>query len=53
MVANTVRAVPDVVITVLSVLLMMDEGMIRNMWSCLQKCNETVYTRGDQNISGI
>ena len=30
-VANMVRTVPDVVITVLSVLLMMDEGIIRNM----------------------
>ena len=30
-VANTVRPVPDAVITVLSVLLMMDEGITRNM----------------------
>ena len=42
-VANTVRPVPDVVITVLSVLLMMDD-IIRNMLSCLQKYNKTVYS---------
>ena len=30
-IANMVRPMPDVVITVLSVLLMMDEGIIRNM----------------------
>jgi multisubunit Na+/H+ antiporter MnhC subunit len=30
-VAKTVRPVPDAVITVLSVLLMVDEGIIRNM----------------------
>jgi len=35
--------VPDVAITVW-VLLMMDEGIIRNMHSCLQKYNKTVYS---------
>ena len=29
----------------LSVLLMMDEGIIRNMQRCLQKYNKTVYSR--------
>ena len=43
-VEESVRPVPDVVITVLSVLLMTDEGFIRNIWSCLQKYNKTVYT---------
>jgi len=43
MVAYMVQPVPYVVITVLSVRLMMDEGTIRNMYSCLQKYNKTVY----------
>jgi len=43
-VANMVQPGPDVVTTV-CVLLMMDESIIQNMQSCLQKYNKTVYSR--------